>query len=211
MIADDDPHVLDFYDQVLGLQRWMDEHTPYDNATGSRTIFGLEPGEGFHMVDFDDPRSGKALAERRSGKLKCVRFAANAQNREPPGALARRLPRLQPLRLALPRRRGDAAARRRRRCASGQRGRRGRVRAARLQLRRARRLPVDPDRSLKADDARSNRHAGRRGPALPRDRAPLLLALMRAAPARATRRRQRLPPRCAARRRSLRPEAAHPC
>lgn len=79
MIADDDPHVLDFYDQVLGLQRWMDEHTPYDNATGSRTIFGLEPGEGFHMVDFDDPRSGKALAERRSGKLKCVRFAGGAK------------------------------------------------------------------------------------------------------------------------------------
>jgi catechol 2,3-dioxygenase-like lactoylglutathione lyase family enzyme len=79
MIADDDPQLLDFYDQVLGLQRWMDEHTPYDNATGSRTIFGLEPGEGFHMVDFDDPRSGRALAERRSGKLKCVRFAAGAR------------------------------------------------------------------------------------------------------------------------------------
>ena len=79
MIAHDDPQVLDFYDQVLGLQRWMDQHTPYENATGSRSIFGLEPGEGFHMVDFDDPRSGKALAERRSGKLKCVRFAAGAR------------------------------------------------------------------------------------------------------------------------------------
>jgi uncharacterized glyoxalase superfamily protein PhnB len=31
------------------------------------------------MVDFDDPRSGPALAERRSGKLKCVRFAASAK------------------------------------------------------------------------------------------------------------------------------------
>jgi uncharacterized glyoxalase superfamily protein PhnB len=31
------------------------------------------------MVDFDDPRSGRALAERLSGKLKCVRFAANAR------------------------------------------------------------------------------------------------------------------------------------
>ena len=79
MIADDDPHVLDFYDEVLGLQRWMDEHTPYENATGSRSIFGLEPGEGFHMVDFDDPRSGRSLGDRRSGKLKCVRFAKSAR------------------------------------------------------------------------------------------------------------------------------------
>ena len=79
MIADDDAHVLDFYDQVLGAQRMLDEHTPYDNATGSRVIFGLQPGEGFHMVDFDDPRSGMALTARRSGKLKCVRFAASAR------------------------------------------------------------------------------------------------------------------------------------
>lgn len=79
MIADDDPHVLDFYDEVLGLQRMLDEHTPYGNATGSRTIFGLEAGEGFHMVDFDDPASGHALGERRSGKLKCVRFPGPAR------------------------------------------------------------------------------------------------------------------------------------
>ncbi len=92
MIADDDPHVLDFYDEVLGLKRTFDEHTPYENATGSRLIFGLEPGEGFHMVDFDDPRTGQALCERRSGKLKCVRFAANARienrlDRSRPGCL----------------------------------------------------------------------------------------------------------------------------
>lgn len=79
MIANDDPHILDFYEDVLGLQRMLDEYTPYDNATGSRRIFGLEPGEGFHMVDFDDPASGPSLGERRSGKLKCVRFAASAK------------------------------------------------------------------------------------------------------------------------------------
>lgn len=79
MIANDDPQVFDFYDQVLGLKRMLDERVPYENATGSRSIFGLQPGEGFHMVDFDDPRSGHALAERRSGKLKCVRFAADAK------------------------------------------------------------------------------------------------------------------------------------
>lgn len=79
MIADDDSHVLDFYDEVLGLQRMLDEHTPYENATGSRLIFGLEPGEGFYMVDFDDPASTSALSGRRSGKLKCVRFSANSR------------------------------------------------------------------------------------------------------------------------------------
>jgi len=78
MVASDDPHIFDFYEHVLGLQRMHEETVPYENATGSRRIFGLRPGEGFHMVDFDDPASGKALADRRSGKLKCVRFAANA-------------------------------------------------------------------------------------------------------------------------------------
>ena len=78
MVASDDPHIFDFYEHVLGLQRMHEETVPYENATGSRRIFGLRPGEGFHMVDFDDPASGKALADRRSGKLKCVRFAADA-------------------------------------------------------------------------------------------------------------------------------------
>ena len=79
MIANDDPKIFDFYDGVLGLKRMLDDVTPYENATGSRRIFGLEPGEGFHMVDFDDPASGHALHERRSGKLKCVRFSTSAK------------------------------------------------------------------------------------------------------------------------------------
>ena len=79
MIADDDPAILDFYEELLGLKRTFDDMTPYENTSGSRAIFGLEPGEGFHMVDFDDPRTGMTLAERRSGKLKCVRFAAGAK------------------------------------------------------------------------------------------------------------------------------------
>ncbi|MFM7800292.1 MAG: VOC family protein [Planctomycetota bacterium] len=78
MIASDDPRIFDFYDRVLGLKRTHEETVPYENATGSRSIFGLAPGEGFHMVDFDDRRTGSTLATRRSGKLKCVRFAADA-------------------------------------------------------------------------------------------------------------------------------------
>jgi catechol 2,3-dioxygenase-like lactoylglutathione lyase family enzyme len=79
MVADDDAGIFDFYGSVLGLRRTHEEHVPHANATGSRSIFGLEPGEGFHMVDFDDPRTGTTLATRRSGKLKCVRFAADAK------------------------------------------------------------------------------------------------------------------------------------
>lgn len=92
MVASDDPRIFDFYGTVFGLKRTHEETVSYGNATGSRSIFGLTPGEGFHMVDFDDPRSGSTLAERRSGKLKCVRFAAQAtiddlRERSRPGCL----------------------------------------------------------------------------------------------------------------------------
>jgi catechol 2,3-dioxygenase-like lactoylglutathione lyase family enzyme len=92
MIANDDHQVLRFYDEVLGLKRWFDAERPYEQATGSRTIFGLEPGETHWMVDFDDPRSGHSLDERRSGKLKVVRFAKSSRiadklDRSRPGCL----------------------------------------------------------------------------------------------------------------------------
>jgi catechol 2,3-dioxygenase-like lactoylglutathione lyase family enzyme len=92
MIATDDHQVLRFYDEVLGLKRWFDGERPYGQATGSRQIFGLEEGETHWMVDFDDPRSGHALDERRSGKLKVVRFAASSRladkrDRSRPGCL----------------------------------------------------------------------------------------------------------------------------
>jgi catechol 2,3-dioxygenase-like lactoylglutathione lyase family enzyme len=92
MIANDDHQVLRFYDEVLGLKRWFDAERPYAQATGSRTIFGLEPGETHWMVDFDDPRSGHSLDERRSGKLKVVRFSKSSRladklDRSRPGSL----------------------------------------------------------------------------------------------------------------------------
>jgi catechol 2,3-dioxygenase-like lactoylglutathione lyase family enzyme len=92
MIATDDHQVLRFYDEVLGLKRWFDGERPYGQATGSRRIFGLEEGESHWMVDFDDPRSGHLLDQRRSGKLKVVRFAASSRladkrNRSRPGCL----------------------------------------------------------------------------------------------------------------------------
>jgi len=92
MLATDDHQLLRFYDEVLGLKRWFDAERPYGQATGSRTIFGLEPDETHWMVDFDDPRSGHSLDERRSGKLKIVRFArgsrlADKLDRSRPGSL----------------------------------------------------------------------------------------------------------------------------
>jgi catechol 2,3-dioxygenase-like lactoylglutathione lyase family enzyme len=92
MFASDDHQLLRFYDEVLGLKRWFDAERPYGQATGSRQIFGLEPDETHWMVDFDDPRSGHSLDERRSGKLKIVRFArasrlADKLDRSRPGSL----------------------------------------------------------------------------------------------------------------------------
>jgi uncharacterized glyoxalase superfamily protein PhnB len=78
MIATDAHDVLEFYDGVLGLKRWMDAATTYEKSKGGRRLYALEPGEGFHIVDFDDPRSGHTLADRRSGKLKCIRLAGSA-------------------------------------------------------------------------------------------------------------------------------------
>lgn len=79
MIANDDHHVLDFYDKVLGLQRWMDEHVAWERAAGRRVSFGLDEGEDIRIVDFDDPRSGRTLDARRSGKLKCILVSGRAR------------------------------------------------------------------------------------------------------------------------------------
>jgi catechol 2,3-dioxygenase-like lactoylglutathione lyase family enzyme len=92
MFVSDDHQLLRFYDEVLGLKRWFDAERPYGQATGSRQIFGLEQDETHWMVDFDDPRSGHSLAERRSGKLKIVRFGTSSRladklGRSRPGGL----------------------------------------------------------------------------------------------------------------------------
>lgn len=92
MLAHDDPQVLRFYDETLGLKRWFDAERPYAKATGSRRIFALQDGETHWMTDFDDPRSGHALDDRRSGKLKIVRFASSSRlpdrmERSRPGSL----------------------------------------------------------------------------------------------------------------------------
>jgi catechol 2,3-dioxygenase-like lactoylglutathione lyase family enzyme len=96
MIQSDDHQLLRFYDEVLGLKRWFDGERPWAQATGSRRLFGLEEGETHWMVDFDDPRSGHSLEERRSGKLKVVRFGstsrlADKRERSRPGCLGNSL------------------------------------------------------------------------------------------------------------------------
>jgi uncharacterized glyoxalase superfamily protein PhnB len=92
MLHGDDHQLLRFYDEVLGLKRWFDGERPYAQTTGARRLFGLEEGETHWMVDFDDPRSGHTLEERRSGKLKIVRLASasrllDKRDRSRPGCL----------------------------------------------------------------------------------------------------------------------------
>lgn len=78
VIANGDHAVLDFYDGVLGLKRTADMAVPYEQTVGSRAIFDIPPGEPHWLVDFDDPRSGETLQDRRSGRLKILRFPASA-------------------------------------------------------------------------------------------------------------------------------------
>jgi catechol 2,3-dioxygenase-like lactoylglutathione lyase family enzyme len=68
-----------FYDDVLGLKRSGDFDLPHDEiGTSGKDIFELEAGEGFHMVRFDDPRSGDGK-EKRSGRLILFNFAAGSE------------------------------------------------------------------------------------------------------------------------------------
>lgn len=71
---DDLRKALTFYDQVLGMKRASEAEAVGDRAVGGKKIFDLAPGENFHVIDFDDPRSGDTLATRRSGRLKIIRF-----------------------------------------------------------------------------------------------------------------------------------------
>jgi uncharacterized glyoxalase superfamily protein PhnB len=94
VIRDDDKEALRFYDQVLGLLRARDDNTvTYEEATASRRIFDLNPGEQYTTTDFDDPRSsGTNFQKMRSGRLKIIRFPEDTEmptvyDRARPGAL----------------------------------------------------------------------------------------------------------------------------
>jgi len=92
VVRSDDPGILNFYDHVLGLKRSADHEVPYVQSKGSRPIFELEKGETHWLVDFDDPQSGAGAHDRRSGRLKIIRFAKKAKmpdvhDRSRPGAL----------------------------------------------------------------------------------------------------------------------------
>jgi uncharacterized glyoxalase superfamily protein PhnB len=71
---DDTRSALRFYDETLGMKRASEVESTYERAIGGRKIFELAQGENFHVIDFDDPRSGNTLADRRSGRLKIIRF-----------------------------------------------------------------------------------------------------------------------------------------
>lgn len=76
VIQDDSKETLRFYEEVLGLLRTQDDlESTYENASGGRPIFNLQPGERFWVTSFDDPRSSASdwkLA--RSGRMYIIRF-----------------------------------------------------------------------------------------------------------------------------------------
>lgn len=76
VIQNDSKDTLRFYEEVLGLLRTQDDvESTYENASGGRPIFDLQPGERFWVTSFDDPRSSATdwkLA--RSGRMYIIRF-----------------------------------------------------------------------------------------------------------------------------------------
>ncbi|MBT4740106.1 MAG: hypothetical protein HOO09_06955 [Rhodospirillaceae bacterium] len=78
MLTADDHGVFDFYDQVLGLKRVSDHPVTWDEAMASRGAFGLIEGETHWSVNFEEPRSGSGMNDRRSGRLLMFRFGSDS-------------------------------------------------------------------------------------------------------------------------------------
>lgn len=94
VIQDDSKEKLLFYEEVLGLMRVRDDvETTFESSIAGREIFDLQPGEGFLVTAFDDPRSSKTdFQAARSGRLYILRFPSaidltDSYNRAHPGCL----------------------------------------------------------------------------------------------------------------------------
>lgn len=85
-----------FYDEALGLRRSGDFPLAWaDIGSSGKDILALEPGEGFRLLKFDDPRSG-AGPTKRSGRLTLFDFGADSTQADRradalPGALGHTL------------------------------------------------------------------------------------------------------------------------
>jgi uncharacterized glyoxalase superfamily protein PhnB len=79
VIQDDSKETLLFYEEVLGLIRARDDvETTFESSLAGREIFELQPGEGFVVTAFDDPRSSKTDFQAvRSGRLYILRFPSS--------------------------------------------------------------------------------------------------------------------------------------
>jgi catechol 2,3-dioxygenase-like lactoylglutathione lyase family enzyme len=83
---------LDFYDSVLGMRRSTDIDLDWAVIGSSgKDLLGLDEGDGFRMIKFDDPRSGDG-AQKRSGRLTLFSFHKHVEledfrPRALPGAL----------------------------------------------------------------------------------------------------------------------------
>lgn len=73
-IYSDDAAPFDFYDQVLGLKRSAEHKYVARKEDPPAQSIPLADGEVMYHSDIDDPRSGDALHEQRSGRLRTFRF-----------------------------------------------------------------------------------------------------------------------------------------
>ncbi|MDJ0737032.1 MAG: VOC family protein [Nostocaceae cyanobacterium] len=75
IIQDDSKQTLEFYEQVLGLVRVIDNvEVNYESSLAERAIFDLQPGEKFFVTAFDTPRYSQEKTGGHSCRLYIMRF-----------------------------------------------------------------------------------------------------------------------------------------
>ena len=62
--------LFDFYDHVLGFVRTTQRRFEFDPESPASVMFGLEPGEAFTEIDFDDAAAANDSARALSGRLR---------------------------------------------------------------------------------------------------------------------------------------------
>ena len=81
-IHHDDASPLDFYSDVLGLKRSTERKYVARKEDPPAQSIPLEEGEVLYHGDLDDPRSGEALDEQRSGRVRTFRFTTKSQSED---------------------------------------------------------------------------------------------------------------------------------
>ena len=87
LFKSDDPTLVSFYQDTLGLLFIREAEDTYETSRAGRAIFDLQPGDRYVYTDFDDPRSHATdYRQARSGRLKILRWDADSEVPQGPPA-----------------------------------------------------------------------------------------------------------------------------